>query len=287
MSKATFNLSGTWMAIVIAVVFFAIALLTFPYASNMFSALEHTSERLTFAQVVVSLLGFIGAISAFTFAIFQYRKAEKWKRMQFVADEVRELEADPKIQNALLMVDWGARKINLYLVPEPKPEDLVKITREVQWRALLPHTIKHDCDEYLALADKGAFTTTGEIRPERDRGFNVTEALIRDTYDAFLTRLDRLETFIDAGLISARDLRPFIAYWVNALTQLDGTGDSATWRFTLLTYIDFYQFTGVNSLFARYGKNIDADGKIFNELMTKVPDRHLAERLAQAARQDD
>ena len=289
MDKAKFNLSGTSMAIVAAIAFLIIALLAFPFAANMFWKLEQTSERLTFAQVVVSTLGFIGAISAFTFAIIQYRKAEKWKRMQFVADEVRELETDRKIENALLMADWGVRKLNLTLVPDPKPEEYVLITREMQWRALLPHPVKKENKDYWATTTTYLDGTSGESRPEYDSNFSATEVLIRDSYDALLTRLDRLETFIDAGLISEDDLKPFIYYWVKTMTKVNGAGHNATWRLTLLTYIDYYEFTGVQSLFDRYEKNIEPKGDIYQAIKNKVENKDLArileERVTQVEQQ--
>lgn len=280
MQSNRFKLMGIGAAIFIGAVFLVVALSSFPYSTrDVFGELQQPEHRLTFAQVIVSFFGFIGAISAFTFAIFQYRKAEKWKRMQFVADEVRDLEADPVIANALLMIDWGVRKINLLLVPEAKVTDLVKITRDMQWRALVPHPLKQKYPEYQAKTRMELEGTSGEIGPFRDLGFSAIEVRIRDTYDALLTRLDRLETFIDADLIRADELRPFIYYWIDALTTLDGTDDDATWRFTLLTYIDFYKYTGVNHLFTRFGKNIDADGDIYRTISASVPDKELTRRL--------
>ena len=282
MDRNNFKLMGSGAAIFVAALFLVLALLAFPYGRDIFGRLQ-LEHKLTFAQVIVSFFGFIGAISAFTFAIFQYRKAEKWKRMQFVADEVRDLEADPVIANALLMIDWVVRKINLLLVPDAKVVDLVKITRDMQWRALLPHTLKQKYPEYQAKTRMDIEGTSGEIAPVRDLGFEATEVLIRDTYDALLTRLDRLETFIDADLIGADELRPFISYWIDAITALDRTGDDATWAFTLLTYIEFYKYTGVTNLFRRFGKNIGADGDIYRTISESVPDRELAGRLYSCA----
>src|SRR5687767_4749320 len=106
MISSRFKLLGGGVAVLIGLVFLFVGLTSFPYgATDIFGELDTPQHKLTFAQVVVSLLGFVGAISAFTFAIFQYRRAEKWKRMQFIADEVRELESDQVIGNALLMID--------------------------------------------------------------------------------------------------------------------------------------------------------------------------------------
>jgi hypothetical protein len=157
------------------------------------------------------------------------------------------------------------------------------ITRDMQWSALLPHTIKRENTEYRATIQNKFETDMVEEGPSRDRGFSVTEARIRDTYDAFLTRFDRLETFIDADLIRADELRPFIAYWIDAMTVVDDGPKDITWRCALLTYIEFYKYTGVQHLFARYGKEIGVHGDIYRKILKKVPNRGLARELHAAA----
>ncbi len=282
MDKTRFKPFGIGAALVLMALFLVIALASFPYGTNdVFGPIEKTEDRLTLAQVVVSFCGFLGALLAFTFAIVQYRKSEKWRRMQFVADEVRDLEADPAIANALLMVDWGVRDINLFLYPEPTPDQYVTITRDIQWRALLPHPLKKD---YPEQDTSSTGNLQGEIRPARDKGFSATEARIRDTYDSLLTRLDRFETFIDAGLIRASELRAFIWYWIDEISSEEVSVEDATWRCTLLTYIDFYKYSGVQNLFWRFGKDISADGKIFKAVMSKVPEPGLATQLYRQAK---
>jgi hypothetical protein len=270
MTESKPRTAGIGVAVLLVMLFSIIAFSSFPKGEELlFGTLANTTDKLTFAQLIVSFFGFIGAISAFTFAIYQYKKSEKWKRMEFVAKEVKEFEADPQIQNALLMIDWGVRKINLFLVSNPKDSDLRTVTRDVQWRSLLPHPIKQTFPEYQA---------EPKINPVH-LGFTEDEAKIRDTYDFFLTRLDRLSTFIKARLIDSKELKPFIDYWIDAITTTEGLKKDAAWKCALLTYISYYKYTGVNELFETYGKSLSPDGKVYQKILSFVEDETLRKRL--------
>ncbi len=298
MSENKFRPIGITLALIIAVVFFAIAFTTIPPSlGQLFGEIKEAKDKLTFAQLIVSFFGFVGAISAFTFAIIQYRRSEKWKRMEFIANEVKEFEGDPTIRNALQMIDWGARKINLYLVSEPKEPDYRLITRKVQYRALLPHPVKHAHREYQqdwpdSVAVPGE-KSNGSVKIEEGKGkteewnFTEDEVVIRDTYDVFLTRLDRLSNFIDAKLINARELRPYILYWIEAITSVTESQKDTAWRLALLSYINFYDYSGVITLFRIYKKDITPKGEIFQKLIAALKDKTLADRLYKSALEKD
>ncbi len=238
-------------------------------------------DKVELGQLIVSFFGLVGAAAAFSLAVIQYRRAEKWKRIEFIAKEINDFEADPVIRNALTMIDWGTRRINLSNAPTPKPEDFVRITREIQWKALLPHTLKQDHKEYRT------FKSSDDSPPSLEYGrktFTVQEAQIRDTYDALLTRLDRFASFIQAGLISSDELKAFIIYWVCAIAENKHKDDLA-WRLALFAYINFYEYTGVKFLFECYDKDISATGPIANKLRDSLEgeeDKTLAARLAEA-----
>lgn len=301
MEKSKTKLVGTGIAFAAAFVFLAIVALNFPaLTEGMFGKIDKPAEKLTLAQIVVSFFGFIGAISAFSLAIYQYLKSARWKRMEFIANEIKEFEADPVVQNALTMIDWGRRKINLNLVSNPTEHDLKIVTRTVQWKALLPHKVKHAYAEYqsnqndekaeadgLPVDHKTINTklandkdTTDKIeKTKKDFDFTSDEAVIRDTYDVFLTRLDRFQTFIKANLIEPNELKPFIDYWIDALTNTKNLNKDAAWKFTLLTYINYYRYSGVIELFKNYNLKIDPKGKDYQNVMSCVQDKILAERL--------
>jgi hypothetical protein len=238
------------------------------------------SDKLEIAKLVVSIFGFGGTIAALYFGFRQYRRSEQWKKSEFVAKEIKEFESDPVIRNALLMIDWGSRRVNLFLKTDPSKDDLIKITRETQCWALLPHTIEID---YLP----------GEANPSEVEGvsrrnfmgkFTPIEARIRDTYDIFLDRLERFANFIKSGLVDAEEFRPYLIYWTDSITNgTDHPGDVA-WQCALLTYINYYNYPGVQYLFARFGKDITPDGKVYQKKKELMGDRALSDKLYQSVR---
>jgi len=235
------------------------------------------------ANLVVSILSLGGAVVAFSLALVQYRRSEKWKRAEFIANEVKQFESDPAVQNALLMIDWGTREINLFLRSDPKEDDLLEITRDVQWRALLPHPLKEKYhDEYKALD----FPQKGKGDKDRKkRNFTLVEARIRDAYDVFLTKFGRFSCFIESKLISPEELKPFIIYWVDAMTENKHPEKDTAWRYALLTYINYYEYYGVISLLKSYGKDVSPEGRIYSELRSSMQDpASLAERLFETIR---
>jgi hypothetical protein len=229
------------------------------------------------AKLVVSILGFGGTIVALIFGLRQYKRSEQWKREEFVAKEIKEFESNPIVRNALLMIDWGGRRINLFLVPVPAPADFIKITREDQWRALVPHPIK---DQYLSPSNEAIAETDVDGNPKRK--FTANEAKIRDTYDAFLDHLERFSNFIDSKLISADEFKPYLIYWIDSIANVENIEDyegDAEWRCTLLTYINYYKYSGVKSLFNIYGRNIDSSGDTFIKLKGQIKNKQLYDDL--------
>jgi hypothetical protein len=82
------------------------------------------------------------------------------------------------------------------------------------------------------------------------RAFTRPEAAIRDCFDSFFGGLERFEQFIQAGLVSANEFQPYLAYWIRSICK-EANPDL---RRILNEYVVFYHFEGVASLFQRYGK---------------------------------
>lgn len=228
-------------------------------------------------KILISILGFGGTITALAFGLRQYKRSEQWKRGEFVAKEIKEFEANPIVRNAMLLIDWGTRKINLHLVSNPAEADYVRITREDQWRALIPHTIK-----LAYLSSSYDVETKTHERDEPRRRFTATEAKIRDTYDAFLDYLERFATFIESGLVSAEEFRPYLIYWIDSIAgieDIDVDEGDAEWKCALLAYINFYRYSGVKFLFKEYGWDIDFDGEAYVRLKELMKNKGLHENL--------
>jgi hypothetical protein len=73
------------------------------------------------------------------------------------------------------MPDNSTIEINLFLVQNPTAVDYIKITREDQWRALLPHPLKH---KYPSLSIVGSGKNSENISEMK---FTPVEAKVRDT----------------------------------------------------------------------------------------------------------
>jgi len=162
---------------------------------------------------------------AFGCGLYQYSRAQAWKRHEFVATEIRQFDAEPQARNAMLMIDWGTRDIELFPSHPDYPSRYSLITRPVLYTALTTH-------------DKIG------------RPFTPAEAAIRDCFDSFFAGLDRFEQFIQAGLVSATEFKPYLAYWIRSICE-DANPEL---RRILNEYVAFYHFEGVATLFGRYGR---------------------------------
>jgi hypothetical protein len=223
------------------------------------------------------LVGLSGAAIAFLAGLQQYRSAQQWKRAEFVANEMKELQGDTKATMALSMIDWESRDFKL----KPGDSTPTRVTREMQCRALLPHTIaspSQQSDTQSSAARDGA----------QLKGFSEAEADIRDCFDSLLDWLDRFGSYLQTSLLTAKDMRPYIGYYVNDIAAPTADPDEALWCVCFLTYVHFYHFDGIVWLFREFGHDISPDGPIFTAFMNNVrSDRKgLATDLQSAARRE-
>ena len=63
---------------------------------------------------LLKALALFGATLAFAIGLMQYRRAQHWKRAEWVAQEMKSFLGDPIVQAVFLMIDWGSRRIALY-----------------------------------------------------------------------------------------------------------------------------------------------------------------------------
>jgi hypothetical protein len=79
---------------------------------------------------LLKAIALVGAAIAFAIGLVQYRRAQQWKRAEWVAQEMKQLFSDPIVQAALMMIDWGSRQILLYPDRENIEERFVPLTNE-------------------------------------------------------------------------------------------------------------------------------------------------------------
>jgi hypothetical protein len=182
-------------------------------------------------EVVDAIVAMIG-LFALIIGIYQYAKAQRWKRAEFIADRFKELDNNPGVVNALRMLDWNEREIELF------PELAVPAAR---WQTINDQTLMK------ALVSE----------PQADKKFNEVEVKIRDCFDALLSSLDRLDNFIEAKLISGDEVKPYIQYWIEIIADPTlGRKTPELLTEMLWPYIASYGFTGVQSLCRRFGYDI-------------------------------
>jgi hypothetical protein len=220
----------------------------------------------------LKILGLLGALTAFGVGLFQYRKAQRWKRAEFVANEMKDFFAAPRVQRALLLIDWGHREIPL-LENRALDESQVIVTRQMQTMGLRPHILldRTGSDPETLVVDESA---SGE-------GFTQAQAAIRDCYDAFLDGLERFASYAKADLIDISSLRPYIGYWVADISSPTENADDAAWCAALLTYISFYHFDDVLWLFDAFDSSIRPSSPIYNSFLKLMVDQKLASQLAE------
>ena len=173
----------------------------------------------------------LGAIVVATFTLWsgllQYRQAQKWKRWEFVANEFKELLSKPVNKNAILMLDYNVRKVELFPDLDDEEQKFVTVTDKMLCEALQVHTTKSV--------------------------FSKTEVAIRDTFDQFLDDLDRFDPLIESGLVRARDFKPYLIYMIDIMANKRSGRKPEMFVEIMRNYLEAYHYSGVLSLFERYG----------------------------------
>ena len=169
-------------------------------------------------------------VVTFTVGLFQYYRAQVWKKQEFVANEIRQFNEDALSRNAMLMLDWGSRPILLF-----------------PW---LPQG-----ETQFAVVDRPTLHTALTTHDKIGRRYTPTETAIRDSFDAFFNHFERFEQFRETGLVKDRDLRPYLQYWLHTLS--DKVDDDGELRERIRAYLLFYRFSGTRRLLARMGVEVD------------------------------
>jgi hypothetical protein len=135
----------------------------------------------------------------------------------------------------------------------------------IQNRALEPHVLRSSQGD-----DSGQ--SAGEAQDSDLASFSDDEVAIRDDYDTLLDGLERFASYVDTGLISVEDLRPYLGYWIKDIASTQCGEVYMGWTFWLLLYIDYYDFAGVESLFQAFGYNVRLGADIYLKCMVAAGD---------------
>jgi hypothetical protein len=185
--------------------------------------LHFTMDQFTY---VVKVAGGVGSFVVFCIAVSTYYRTERWKRAEFLAHEMKEFFATGGVQKAMLLIDWGERRIRL-LENVPDDQAVVSVNRPMQVRGLRPHI--------LVTGDESSDSDSMVVKDGADSDrFTQPEAAIRDCYDAFLDGLERFGSYVKTGLTDVASLRPYIGYWIDDISEPTSSPDDAAWNAALL-----------------------------------------------------
>ncbi len=200
---------------------------------------------------------FLAAFGSFL-GLYQYWQNSKQTKAIKAADEMERFGSDEKVAVAEHLIDYSPSFI-LYKDSSGKIEETIVGPMDFHL-ALRHHSVgRHEVPGYDKSND--IFASKKQLGEQACKDlFSGREMYIRDVFDRFLARLERIEALISKDVISADDFADHFSYWIKLIGDISDKNNftqfSAERRETLLKYINGYEFNGVIRLFARYGKDI-------------------------------
>lgn len=203
-------------------------------------ALDFTTWK---ADDLLKAIALAGAAVAFVIGLLQYRKGQRWKRAEWVAQEMKALFAEPLVQAALSLIDWSSIEIRKVFPNQDEEISRHKILSNDEInKALLPHW------------ERG--------------GFTPLEADIRSAFDHLFDGIERFESYYATGLVKKSDLRPYLGYWARKICDKNATEVHRVHH--VRAYMNAYEFRGAVRLLARLAKP-NILGRIFDRRPDSEP----------------
>jgi hypothetical protein len=129
---------------------------------------------------IVELFVALAGIAGFFFGLFQYRAAQKWKRLEYAANQLQRLTSDPDLVLAITFLEYS--KMN---VPLP----------EKYWELAGSKVFPHSQEKLSKMMDAGHFENSPEY------------LIYREAFMRLFEYFQQIYQFIDMGLIDAKDVK--------------------------------------------------------------------------------
>ena len=150
--------------------------------------------------------------------LWQYTKAQHWKRAEFVAEQMRKFEDNKLVRRAMKMLDF--RESDIEVDGRRIPFDDNILARAMAYEDLRPPTEPDETEIRLAFCD-------------------------------FFDGLERFHHFVEADLITHDHLRPYLPYWYRRFTTRHCKSQPVV--DSIWTFIDGYEYEGVRELAGMFG----------------------------------
>lgn len=238
---------------------------TMPITTTLAQVTRLTPEKILIAQLATQWLAAIalllGAIAAVV-GINRYQRHKLWQRRELARSVVEEFTRKKAIRNVADILDFEEYRIFEARLPDDRLIRFEATDARLK-RALRSHDQMTKTRQGLNTltqmgqqAGKMDENTARVVQRYRDEEFEI-ELILRDWFDQFLGALEACENAIEAGIVTAQDLKPFILYWVQVIgdRRKRRKGGSAFYD-QLFHYIHWGGFEGVQNLFERYGYKV-------------------------------
>jgi hypothetical protein len=126
-------------------------------------------------EILVLLVGVIG----FIFGVYQYQQAQRWKRLEYAANQLQRLQIDPDLELATTFLDYSERAVSL---------------PEKYWEYTGAHVFNHNCQSMYHIMAKW-YENTPEF------------FIYADAFESLFEYLVQIYVFIDMKLIKADDVK--------------------------------------------------------------------------------
>lgn len=192
-----------------------------------------SADLIPLLNFLCALVGIIVATVVSFYGFREYITNQNWKKAEFIAREIKAFESDPEVQNAMSMLDWENRHFTIpKKYTDTNKDEVVIITDEMVIKALQ--------------------------RQQDGESYSYVRAFIEESFDAFLSYLQRFELYVESGLINSDDIKPYIYYWVKVLADKDDSTISNMYRIQLWRYINRYNFRSIKQLCERFAYPVDS-----------------------------
>ncbi len=213
------------------------------------------------AQWIAALALLGGAISA-TAGINQYIDQSKRQRREQARKVVQEFASLESIRNVSDILDYEEYRLFTTTLPDGRPIQFEANDARLK-RALRSHgemlKTRHGIkmlSQISAQPGKMDENTARVFQKYRDEEY-VIELALRSWFDDFLGALEAADNAIEAGIVNAEDIKPFVLYWVRVISDRRCRREGGSGFYDqLFHYIVSSGYDGVQRLFERYGYKI-------------------------------
>ena len=169
-------------------------------------------------ELGLKIAAFVLSLAVLIKGICEYTKAQKWKKGEFVAKEIKEFQNDFDIKRAMILLDWNSKELDL------KPNEIEGKTKFFFTDDLI----------------NSALQTHREIS-----SFSREEVVIKSIFDSLFDRITLFNNYIETGLIKTKDIKPYLIYWVKILADPRNQRKSKEIKHQIKTFLEEYEYDGV------------------------------------------